>query len=488
MNVLRPIRSFLSFSKDETGFVLVFYAVCIPVLLALVGLVIDGGRLMSLDAQSAAFSDAAALAAAARLDRSPGAIPAARAAALALPNRPRFAEAGGDRLAFRFAARLSDLSNAAYTLPDGAGAEAIYVEVTTAEASLTGSLLALVGARPRPVRRRAIAESQYFACDVTPAVLCHPDPTAFAATARPGRQYRLTMDGNRVAGSIALLDRPGVTGGRQSLRDLAGDQPAFCYAEGVQLRTTIAPADFDDAVNVRFDRYQGRTGPVAPDLAVFPPAPNIIKGRVYESCSSPLNLYNTTPPFALPRDSAFYGLSPTGPWDKGTGDWRIAPALTGLGARTALDEYLLWNHADKGTDIRARLRDAQTRWDLYLTELGLDPAHEAVPVDTRGYAATATMPTGGPPNNPARERATPFCYAGTRPMTEARRRILYLSVADCDAFPGVATASNLSRRVAKFFVTEPSNLGAILVEFVALLTPNADDGKLRHVVQLVRTD
>ncbi len=311
-------------AQDEAGFVLVFYAVCIPVLLGLIGLVIDGGRLMSLDAQSAAFSDAAALAAAAHLDRSPGAIPAARAAALALRNRPRFAETGGDRLAFRFAARLSDFSNATYSLPDGAGAEAAYVEVTTAEASLTGSFLTLVGARPGPVRRRAVAESQYYACDVTPAVLCHPDPAAFAATARPGRQYRLTMDGNKVAGSIALLDKPGAMDGHQSLRDLAGDQPAFCYAEGVRLRTTIAPVEFDDAVNVRFDRYQGRAGPVAPDLAVYPPAPNIIDGRAYQSCVAPLNFYDTTPPFALPRDSGYQGLVPTGPWDKGTGDWRFA--------------------------------------------------------------------------------------------------------------------------------------------------------------------
>lgn len=475
-------------ARDEGGFVLVFYAICIPVLLGLVGLVIDGGRLMGLDAQTASFADAAALAAAARLDRSPEAIPTARAAALALRNRPTFAETGGNRLSFRFAARLSDLANPSYSLPDRAGAEAVYVEATTAETSLTGSLLTLVGVRIVPVRRRAVAESQYYACDVTPAVLCHPDPAAFAATARPGRQYRLTMDGNRMTGSIALLDRPGATSDRQSLRDLAGDQPAFCYAEGVRLRTTIAPSEFDDAVNVRFDRYQGRTGPVSPDLAVFPPAPNVIKGRAYESCASPLNLYNTTPPFALPRDSAFYGLSPTGPWDKGTGDWRIAPALTGLGARTALDEYLFWNHADKGTDVQARLRDSGTRWDLYLTELGLDPSREAVPVDTRGYAATATMPTGGPLNSPARERATPFCYVGTRPMTAARRRILYLSVADCAAFPGAATATNLSRRVAKFFLTEPSNLGAVLAEFVGLLTPGRDDGKFRHVVQLVRTD
>ncbi len=73
-------------------------------------------------------------------------------------------------------------------------------------------------------------------------------------------------------------------------------------------------------------------------------------------------------------------------------------------------------------------------------------------------------------------------------MTAARRRILYLSVADCGLFPGAATASNLSRGVAKVFLTEPSNLGAVLVEFVGLLKPGHDDGKLRHVVQLVRTD
>lgn len=488
MNARRRFRFLRKLAWDEAGFVLVFYAICIPVLLGLIGLVIDGGRLLNLDAQTAAFSDAAALAAAARLDRSPGAIPAARAAALSLQNRPRFAETGGDRLALRFAAQLSDLSNPAYSLPDWAGAEAVYVEVTTSEASLTGSFLALVGARPVPVRRRSLAESQYYACDVTPLVLCHPNPTSFAETARPGRQYRLTMDGNRVAGSVALLDRPGVSGGNQSLRDLADDQPAFCYADGVKLRTTFASSEFDDAVNVRFDRYRGRAGPIASDLAVYPPAPNIIQGRQYQSCASPLNLYNTTPPFALPRDSAFRGLVPTGPWDKGTGDWRIAAPLTGLDARTALDEYILWNHADKGTEFQAHLRVAPSRWKIYLLELGLDERREDVLVDTRGYAATATMPTGGPLGSPARERATPICYAGSRPSTAARRRILYLSVVDCDGFPTTATASNLSQRVARFFLTEPSDLGAILVEFTGLLTPTRDDGKLRHVVQLVRTN
>ena len=82
----------------------------------------------------------------------------------------------------------------------------------------------------------------------------------------------------------------------------------------------------------------------------------------------------------------------------------------------------------------------------------------------------------------------PVCYAGTRPAVEARRRVIYLSVADCGAFPGAATADNLSRRVGKFFLTEPTDGGAALVEFVGMVEPTDDDGKLHHVVQLVEGD
>ncbi|MCJ2039288.1 pilus assembly protein TadG-related protein [Methylobacterium sp. J-059] len=485
------LRRAASVRQDEAGFVLVFFAICIPALLGLVGLAVDGARLLILDTQAAAIADAAALAAANRLDRSAGAIAAARGAALALDNRVTLADLGGGRrLSLRFAANLSDLkAGATNPLAETAGASAVYAEATTSEVSLDASLLALLGGRPARVRRRAIAESQYYACDVTPAVLCQPDPDAFAATARPGRQYLLRMDGNRVAGSIALLDRPDRVGTRQSLQDLAGDRPQFCYGDGVALRTNVAPAEYDDALNIRFDRYFGRAGPVAPDLAVYPPAPIVVQGRRYETCASPINGYSTAPPFALPRDSAFQGLKLSAPWDQGAGDWRTAGPVGSLGARSALDEYVLWNHDNKSPDLQARLRESPTRWDLYLRELGLDRSSEGKPVDTRSYgSATATIPTGGPASSPLRERAAPICYAGTLPPTQVRRRILYLSIADCTAFPNAATAANLSRRVAKVFVTEPSDLGATLVEFVGLLTPAEDDGKLRHVVQLVETD
>lgn len=482
------------FAACESGFVLVFFAVCVPALLGLVGLAIDGARLMTLDTQLAAAADAQALAAANRLDRSANAIPAARAAAEALGNRPGLAERrpAGSRSSYRFAATLYDLQrNPTLSLGDQASESAVYVEATTAEASLTTSFFQLVGATSLPIRHRAVAESQYYACDVTPMVLCQPDPSAFAATATPGRQYLLRYNGAKTPGSIALLDRADDTDGRQTLRNLASNAPPFCYGEGVRLRTNFAPVAYDDALDVRFDRYQGRAGPVAPDLAVYPPAPIVITGRHLDTCRSSPEGGSILPPFPLPRDVAYQDFRLAGAWDAGGGDWKSAPpvGLTEAGGATALEEYLGWNHADKPPDLKDRLRNAPTRYALYLAELGLTSRTETKPVDTRSYgASTATIPTGGPADSPVKESPVPVCYAGNQPAVEARRRIVYMTIADCADFPTAATAANLSRHVGKFFLTEPSDLGATLVEFVNLVRPTDDDGKLRHVVQLVTVD
>jgi len=479
------------FRRDESGFVLVFLAVAVPALIGLVALALDGVRFLTLDTELAQMADAAALAAASRLDRSTGAIPRAREAALALTNGPA-PDRPGARLRFRFAAGLDPLrGSATYTLSDDAGAEAAFVEVTTAETSLTVSLLQIVGVRATPIRRRAIAESQHYACDVTPLVLCQADPGAFVATARPGRQYLLRMDGNLVDGSVALLDRPDSTGARDAMRDLASDEPAFCYADAVRLRTNVAPLEFDEAVNVRFDRYAGRTGPIPADIAFYPPAPNVIQGRHLDTCQSVPQGGEIWPPYSLPRDQAYRGITLSGLWNQGATDWRTSPAIGGTGVpfATALDEYLAWNHADKGPVVQDRLRSAPTRYDLYLRELGLTRETDTSPVDTRGLGpARATMPTGGPSAGSLalrRENAIPVCYPGSRPAVQARRRLLYLSVADCGAFPATATAARLSQQVAKVFLTEPVDAGAMLVEFVGMMKPTADDGKLRHIVQLV---
>lgn len=478
--------------RDETGFVLVFLAIAIPAILGLIGLALDGIRLTALDTDTARIADAAALAAADRLDRSPDAIPQARAAALALATATADRGNGRLRLAFRFAASLGDLrQSATSSLSDTAGPDARYVEVRVSGAALETSFLQLVGVHTSPLERRSVAESQYYACDVTPMMLCHADPAAFAAEARPGNQFLLRMDGNVGTGSIALLDRPDADGPRQALRNLASGAPNFCYADGLQLRRNIDPADYEDAVNVRFDHYRGRNGPVDPAIADDPPAPDIIQGKHLATCNSPPQGGDINPPYHLPRDSAYAGLNLTGFWNAGVGDWKITPPLGGTGLQTynALDEYMVWNHADKGPDVLTRLRDAPTRYDLYLSELGLTRQTERTPVDTRGLGASVrTMPTGGPRNGPLsvdRENPAPVCYAGRQPPTDPQRRVIDLTVADCTAFPTAATAATLSRHVAKFFLTEPANLGLTLVEFIGMLNPRDDADKLRHVVQLV---
>ncbi len=278
--------------------------------------------------------------------------------------------------------------------------------MTTAEASLSGSFPRPVGARPAPVRRRAVAESQYYACDVTPRFFCHPDPAAFAATARPGQQYRLTMDGNRVAGSIALLDRPGAANGNQSLRDLADDQPAFCYAEGVRLRTTMAPSEFDDAVNVRFDRYQAAPVPSPPICGVSAGAerPQGQGLRKLRLAAEPLHDGTTlrpAPGLGLP------GAGPPAPWDKGraTGP---SPRLSRPRGAHGAGRVLVLESRGQGHRVQARLRGPRdpvgspTSPNSDWTQPG-----RRYPSNTRGYAATATMPTGGPLNSLARERAAP---------------------------------------------------------------------------------
>jgi Flp pilus assembly protein TadG len=480
--------------RDERGFTLVFFAVSLPALLGIVGLAIDFGQLYALDTRLANAADAAALSAASQLDRTPAAITRARDAANALTNTASFA---GDRtvsLTFRFAATPNELrDDPGFTLTEANGADAAVVEVTTLRRSFSATLLQFVGAKPAQIQRRATAMSQYYACDVTPLLLCQRDPERFIATATRGRQYRLRHAPDTADGTLVTLDAAGDDTGAMTPRLLATDRPAFCYTEGMTLRTGVALPQFDDAINLRFDRYANAFGPIAPELATFPPAPNVIKGQRYNSCLSPPNAAEFNPPYHLPRDSAFRTVRPATPYDLGTGDWKTTAAYgaSGSQAASALGEYVFWNHADKSPIFQGSLQTSATRYELFLKELGLSVATQANPVSTFAGALAATLPTGGPRTGPYRtaaENPEPRCYRGSQPANDARRRIIYAAIVDCANFARNATPSRLSRAIGKFFITEPSTAGQIFVEFQNLLVPADDDGKLRHVVQLIAAD
>ena len=149
----RPLAVVRAAARDERGFITVFFAVALPALLGLVGLAIDVGRLYTLDTQLANIADAAALAAASQLDRTDGALQRARDAANGLTNDASFSDDTNLGLTFRFAATLSDLRESpAFTLADASGADAIYVEVTTARRSLTASFIQFVGVQNVPIQ------------------------------------------------------------------------------------------------------------------------------------------------------------------------------------------------------------------------------------------------------------------------------------------------------------------------------------------------
>ena len=483
--------------RDEQGFTLVFFAVALPVLLGLVGLAIDVGQLYALDTQLAASADAAALSAANRLDRSDGAIEAARQSAEALSDGARIAGIRTVGLKFRFARTLVELRGSpTYTLADVEGAEAAFVEVTSESRSMTASFLQFVGAKPVQVQRRAIATSQYNACDVTPLLMCSRDPERFISTAAKGRQYRLRHAADRSDGSLLAFDAPGDSNGGSTPSALATNRPAFCYSNGIKVRPNIAISQFDEAIDTRFDRYVNVTGPIAPELAVFAPAPSVIKGQRYNTCFSPPNSGDFNPPYHLPRDSAFRTLTTAFAYNAGTGDWKSSVAYGGSGssARTALEEYVYWNHSDKTPIFRGSLLSSSSRYEVYLKELGLDEARDMTPVSSFLSSLDNTLPTGGPKVGPFRlssEISTPRCYRGPQPANEARRRIIYAAVADCSDIENVesiGTATRMSMSVAKFFITEPARSGFVLVEFQKMLKPQSDDGKLRHIVQLIATD
>ena len=483
--------------RDERGFTLVFFAVSLPVLLGLVGLAIDVGQLYALDTQLAASADAAALSAANRLDRSDGAIEAARQSAEALSDGARIAGVKTLGFKFRFARTLDELRvSPTYTLADVEGAEAAFVEVTSERRSMTASFLQFVGAKPVEVQRRAVAMSQYYACDVTPLLMCQRDPDRFIATAAKGHQYRLRHAADRSDGSLLAFDAPGDDNGRNTPLALATNHPAFCYTDAIKVRPNIAIPQFDEAINIRFDRYVNATGPITPELAVFAPAPSVIKGQRYNTCFSPPNSGDFNPPYHLPRDSAFRTLTTAFAYDAGTGDWKSSAAYGGSGssARTALDEYVYWNHADKTPIFRGTLLSSASRYELYLKELGLDESRDSTPVSTFTSSLENTLPTGGPKVGPFRlssEISTPRCYRGPQPANEARRRIIYAAVADCsdiENFEKIGTSARFSMSVAKFFITEPARSGFVLVEFQKILKPLSDDGKLRHIVELIATD
>src|SRR3954471_10742216 len=78
--------------RDDRAFVMVWFAIVLPVMLALFALSLDLGRATTMNTELKIMADAAALAAAKALDGTENAITNANAAAAALVNSSKFAD------------------------------------------------------------------------------------------------------------------------------------------------------------------------------------------------------------------------------------------------------------------------------------------------------------------------------------------------------------------------------------------------------------
>lgn len=455
--------------RDVRGGVLVFFIVCLPVVVGAVGFVVDLTRAQTVQTQLQRIADAAALAAARELDLRSDSLTRAEAAALGMANRPTFATSSTNPQIITPLRYYSDIvSTDAPTVTADvetfSGTSAKFVRVRTVMRTSSAWFVKLIRGGDAQVDAEAWAQSSIQACGVAPLFFC----VNKAFNPVRGTQVKLkAASGNNstyVPGNFGLLDPPGVSqgvGAKLIMQNLAAPAPSFCLTAASTVRTGQVSGPVESGVNVRFDIYKSG-GSV--DLSVYPPASNVIKGMYgtgNKLCDPSADTSFSAP---LPQDSC---IAANTCW-QGTGDWKSTAAATNYFNKT-------W-----GTPTPSWIQSVTTRYELYLAELQI--ANEDQTGTMRAKPANATI----------RENRTPACYqtvnkSPSRPAPAANRRTINVAVADCESVT-ISGNSSIPLRVvkmAKFFITEPSNSnGDILAEFIEESEPG--DGGIRHLVQLVR--
>jgi Flp pilus assembly protein TadG len=478
---------------DQAGHILLYFTILLPVLLGLVGLSLEGGRLLMLNSQLQDLADAAALAGAKELDGGTDArLRATNAAETLLSNDTWWSNValGGiqivDPPVFYSVLKgvpTSDNPDPPADVLASSDADASFIKVTTVTRSVAPAFLVAVGATSiGQTQATATAGSTMVACNVQPLMLCNPfEPsgkdfrTAVSdGTVKPGMMFHMKVlgsstpggDGNSYApGDFGLLDPPGMnSSGANTTRNLLSQQsPNFCYINNVSPRTGQAVSKVSDGINVRFDMN------VSGNLTGLDqsPAPNVLKGLKPRSPGNPCNgQYDPagSPPAAMPQDtsSTAYGNLQLG---------------NGTLATASANNY--WNY-HYGTNWPTDLTAAgqANRYLAYRRELGLD-------------GQTAPTPVAGT------ESSAPRCATPTS-ETIATRRIISVAVVNCLAnnVRGNSVANVRSNAYSNFFITQPSidysspsftNNGEVWGEFVEMITPSSGgNGKLHQVIQLYR--
>lgn len=258
------IRGFFgALFRDRSGNVAVYTAVVASALIGMVGLALDGSRLIITDSEAQAAADAAALAAAMQLDGGADAFDDARSAAQGalVSNRQRFADGAADTVQFaladiRFLKSLPDDDETVLDATELAKhetsdvAQALYVLVRTEALTHNNSFLQVVGAAATStVTAEAVAGISTAICNETAFLLCtDQSPESLIGTAQD------------VWEQGEMLEYPCCdTLNEDYRREFASGTPNACFGTKVQTVDSdgAAVGNVTHGVNVRFDDYGG---------------------------------------------------------------------------------------------------------------------------------------------------------------------------------------------------------------------------------------
>ena len=427
----RPPRLLRAFSRDKSGAVAIYVGLLLTVLIGVLVLVFDVGRLAVVRSQAQNAADASAIAAAIHLDGTDGARARAEAVARGAANQRSNIEtvSGSPNIQIDTVDFYQDVDKT----PATSDSDAAFVEVTVRPrpvkhvlepvlATLTGS----VSDGYTNIGAAAMAGNAPVLCDPPALLICNPREVGLDDILLPeaaGRQIMLRRAGNApVAGNYGLMCPPPYTNcGAPIIEDfLASEGVDACTVTDMSTKTGVTFQKVNRGINHRFE--YGSLG--------YPMAPNIIE---------------------FPRDAVFQnGML-------GDGDW-------------GPDTY--WPDAHNGETLPMSLMNA-TRFQTYLYELGESYAANNIGQTMFPSPAMAEMPSGFSYVAGGGPIPTDGEPPGANVSPDAMRRVMPAAVVDCVAV-GVRGNFDISTRdmvVINVFLTEivgppPANNSPIMVEII----------------------
>lgn len=464
-------------AKDEHGTILIQFTVYAIAIFAVIGLALDGGRYFLLHNDLQDLADAAALAAAAKLDGTKNSLSNAAGAARSLNindpslKTPHWWDIAGVAIlpgtqGVQFFETLADVDvNNQTTDPRLAH----YVRVNTGTWWTKPTFLALVGASKNPTTASALAEATTEDCKPQVMMLCNPnepnDGTSTGDTSNfnptPGQMFVFSTTGatnGYSPGVFSLLDTPDGQSSDAAIEAFLSQQsPSTCISEGISPAQGQKTSATKIGINVRFDQKSGNVSGVDES-----PAPIKIDGFSPvgngNNCNKPGDVSASSYP--LPQDVTYVS--------QGNGSVHVGTGINDLSLLPELNKY--WQNHHGADWPRNSDGSLKTRYQTYQDEIN-------------GIGRANTWLTD------RTEPHEPQCNAINNSEYNYTRRLLSVAVVDC-AYWNVQgnKVNNIEiNTYADFFITKPTDQsGNIYTEFVATHQTNDSTGGLKRIVRLVR--